>query len=83
MITTLELSVISTGGYSLFRGNNILVLPKRISLIVNSLSTAANRSHKTASKEHRHEKESLLNNDFKSDFVEEKKTLGSSIDDVV
>ena len=33
-------------------------------------TTASNRSHKTASKEHRHEKE-------------EKKTLGSSIDDVV
>lgn len=46
-------------------------------------TTVANRSHKTASKEHRHEKESTLNNDFESDFVEEKKTLGSSIDDVV
>ena len=59
-------------------GPNSLVFNRRV-----RETTAANRSHKTASKEHRHEKESLLNNDFKSDFVEEKKTLGSSIDDVV
>lgn len=46
-------------------------------------TTAANRSHKTASKEHRHEKEGTLNNDFESDYAKEKKSLGASIDDVV
>ena len=46
-------------------------------------TTASKRTHKTASKEHRHEKEETLKNDFENDFDEEKKTLGSSIDDVV
>lgn len=46
-------------------------------------TTAVSRIHKTASKEHRHEKEESLKNDFENDFYEEKKTLGSSIDDVV
>lgn len=46
-------------------------------------TTASNRSYKTASKEHRHEKEETLKNDFENDFDEEKKKLGSSIDDVV
>ena len=59
-------------------GPNSLVFNRRV-----RETTAANRSHKTASKEKKKKKESLLNNDFKSDFVEEKKTLGSSIDDVV
>ena len=59
-------------------GPNSLVFNRRV-----RETTAANRSHKTSSKEQRHEKESLLNNDFKREIVEEKKTLGSSIDDVV
>lgn len=46
-------------------------------------TTALNRAHKTASKEHRHEKDGTLKNGFESDDTGEKKTLGSSIDDVV
>ena len=46
-------------------------------------TTASNRTHKTASKEHRHEKEETLKNDFENDYEKKKKTLGSSIDDVV
>lgn len=46
-------------------------------------TTASNKDHKTASKQHRHEKEESLKNDFVNDFDEEKKTLGSSIDDIV